>query len=370
MKIIEKETPLYFYNEDEQIPDIVIRVQKLKRSENEDYYRFIVQSPIPEINSHLVRSDPPYFDSEEIRRNPETLLEDILEQLNSMRPDRNNEHFDAQLKSIGTYLYNLLFPDRLKDLYWNYIRNHNLVNNILIISDELWLPWELLRPYNQFDNEEDDFLCEKFGVTRWLPGHFPMSQPIQLNTVKIITSSDSESIEKEVSELVKIFGKRAETVDLNIVNIQEILKKNHFSGMHFACHGKYRRDNPSFSRLYYSRGKYITIQDIRARLNPESPFVFVNACESGRGGESLFGTDGWVKAFISNAKAKGFIGSIWKASGESACSFALKFYEELLTGKNVAEASREARKAIKRVGDPTWLSYAVYAHPLVRISTG
>jgi hypothetical protein len=47
---------------------------------------------------------------------------------------------------------------------------------------------------------------------------------------------------------------------------------------------------------------------------------------------------------------------------------AVAFYGHLLEGKTVAEATRLARRSIRRAGDPMWLSYTVYANPLARLA--
>jgi CHAT domain-containing protein len=96
------------------------------------------------------------------------------------------------------------------------------------------------------------------------------------------------------------------------------------------------------------------------------PLVFLNACETGQMGLSLTGSGGWARAFV-KAGVGSFVGSLWEAQDESAYHFAEMFYQQLLEGKTVANATRIARRAIRKAGDPTWLSYTVYANPLARI---
>jgi CHAT domain-containing protein len=94
----------------------------------------------------------------------------------------------------------------------------------------------------------------------------------------------------------------------------------------------------------------------------------MNACDSGRLGVGLTGLDGWAEAFIAGdgGKAGVFIGSVWQTTDELASQFAAVFYERLLAGDPLAEAMRQARAAVRRFGDATYLSYTLYANPKVR----
>ena len=98
------------------------------------------------------------------------------------------------------------------------------------------------------------------------------------------------------------------------------------------------------------------------------PLVFMNACDSGQLGVGLTGLDGWAEAFLTGdgGQAGVFIGSVWRTTDELASQFAAVFYERLLAGDRLAEAMRQARVAVKRSGDATYLSYTLYANPRVR----
>jgi len=82
----------------------------------------------------------------------------------------------------------------------------------------------------------------------------------------------------------------------------------------------------------------------------------------------LTGLDGWAEAFLTGdgGQAGVFIGSVWQTTDELAAQFAAVFYARLLAGDRLAEAMRQARAAVKRPGDATYLSYTLYANPRVR----
>jgi CHAT domain-containing protein len=71
---------------------------------------------------------------------------------------------------------------------------------------------------------------------------------------------------------------------------------------------------------------------------------------------------GFAKAFLSR-KAGAFVGTLWSVGDAPARNFTESFYQVLLDGHTTAKAARIARSNAKTAVDPTWLAYAVYAHP-------
>lgn len=185
----------------------------------------------------------------------------------------------------------------------------------------------------------------------------------------IVDAPKHSSRAKEVAELKLLPGIAAEDIPPTLQAIYALLESSKFNGLHFACHGEYQAQNPDQSALWFEGRQPLRPNDIvgkKRMFGREHPLVFLNACETGQSGVSLTGIGGWARAFV-KAGAAGFLGSLWEAQDESAYRFALAFYGYLLNGKTVAEAVRLARKDIRKAGDPTWLSYTVYAHPLARL---
>lgn len=302
---------------------------------------------------------------------PQGLLEETFAHLNRLHGEiANNETlFFERLSSIGTNLYGRLFPDDLKALYWNKIRDN--VRSIVIISYEPWIPWELLHPFDPVTKQaEDGFLCEKFDLTRWLAGTAPPDAISLERLGLIVATAGLSATASEMAELKGLFGDKVEDISPSGEAVFQLLKTGGFSGLHFACHGKYNAKDPDWSNLHLAEGATLCPIDVdgdKLVFGKDRPLVFLNACETGRGGYALTGMGGWAEAFIRRANGSGFIGSTWEANDESAYKFAVAFYRHLLGGKTVAEAARLARLEIKRVGDPTWLSYTVYANPLARL---
>ena len=52
----------------------------------------------------------------------------------------------------------------------------------------------------------------------------------------------------------------------------------------------------------------------------------------------------------------------------AASTFVKTLYEELRKGRTMSQAARVGREAARQAGEGTWLAYAVYAHPHLRVT--
>jgi hypothetical protein len=349
-------------------PDLTILFDRVSVGESKHYYRYRLLSYKRRLNLWFDE-----FHTSETTATPQSILEETFAHLNRMHSEDVGDEslFFERLNSIGTSLYSHLFPDDLKALYWNKLRDH--VKSIVIISYEPWMPWELVRPFHpETKQAEDGFLCEKFDLTRWLHGAAPPDTISLERLGLIVATSGLELAASEAEEIRQLFGDRAEDVSAAGEAIFQLFKTGGFSGLHFACHGEYNARDPDWSTLYLEEETTLCPIDIdgdKLVFGKDHPLVFLNACETDKGGYALTGMGGWAEAFVRRAQSSGFIGSTWEANSESAYKFAVEFYRHLLDGKTIAEAARLARQSIKRAGDPTWLSYTVYANPLARLNS-
>jgi CHAT domain-containing protein len=107
----------------------------------------------------------------------------------------------------------------------------------------------------------------------------------------------------------------------------------------------------------------------KARLDQDgSPrIVVLNACETGRQAPVLTDWGGWPRTFWDGGAAV-FIGTSWAVDQSAAAAFTEGFYDALLQGQTLANASVTAREeARKAKGDSSWLAYVVYGNPVARL---
>lgn len=342
-------------------PDLTIYLGKVK-----DKYEYRLYSNKKELGVKLVNVVGHVDFS---KSDPKAYMESIYEELNRNIGSAQNENlFNDELNSIGTQLYDQLFSEELKNLWWSALREK--VKSILIISDETWIPWELIKPYQKDSNgkvTEDDFLCEKYHLARWLQGKGSLTYQIDFRNLKLIITSAMKELEggTEHFDLQGLRNINLEECPASLKEVFSLLTNGGFDALHIACHGEYNSSNPDYSVLVLDNGEKLQPRHVsgsKTIFGKTRPIVFLNACESGLSSPSLTGVGGWAPQFL-GAGASAFIGTTWDVDNHSASPFARTFYENLIDGMTIGAAMQDARKKIKKRGDSSWLSYTIYANP-------
>lgn len=133
-------------------------------------------------------------------------------------------------------------------------------------------------------------------------------------------------------------------------NAHDALEK--FTTLHFATHARVDADAPYESHIALTDGT-LNVLDL-ADLKLDARLVTLSACASalgkgGSGDESL----GLVRAFFS-AGARAVVASLWNVDDASTAALMKLFYENLETGKAIAQALREAQRALYRQGSSAY----------------
>jgi len=277
-----------------------------------------------------------------------------------------------KMENIGAGLYEALFSTDLKSFYWQ--KMHNRMKNVMLVSKEPWIPWELVRPISEGKGrkQEHKFFCEQFNLTRWI-GEAVSSEYIYVDEIALVVeSSKLPSARKEVAAIKNLFvGKSVAEYRPTSADLMNIIDARGCSLLHIISHGEYDKNNPDRSPLILAKNERFTPANIghENALSKSKPFVFLNACNTGNTGYTLTGIGGWPEAFVLRASCSCFIGTLWATVDESAYRFAEELYRGLLEGLTIGEAVRKARGSIRTdPTDPTWLSYVVYADPMAKIS--
>jgi hypothetical protein len=305
--------------------------------------------------------------------NPEQKFRNIFEDIEKFGSQPNM--IDDSIKNKGLGLYDELFPDDLKSLYWK-IRDS--IKNIQVVSAEPWIPWEIIKPQRRLDDgkiEEDQFLCERFSFARWLQKDFVTKDKI--NTVKTLVPDDInlESAKSE-REWIENFGKEKGfdvSNDSSYEDIMSTLKNGGFDLLHVSTHGIFEPNVPTFSGIQLEGGNQLRVENINGvatYFGKDHPMVVFSACQTGMQGFSLTRVQSWATRFL-EAGASIFIGTLWSVKDSTATEFAVALYERLSTGNiTIGEAVRQARIVCKRTGDPSWLAFELYGNPTIQIMLG
>lgn len=325
---------------------------------------------------------------ERLRTNPETFRYELIREIEQMAMDAGKKgsstlKIERQLAKIGQRLYKELFSVDLRREYRIFSRQ---ITTLQIISDEPWIPWELIKPYDDEGGEivDHDFLCMQFDLARWFTPAQAPAATIAVSSMACIAPSDSKLVEAQgerddLQRLASETGLR----DLTPARATyEAVVEGLLEGdtpvylWHFACHGNFDGETPGKSPLLLHGRTPFTPDDIvgraQTRLKTDRPLVFLNACRVGQSGLALTGMGGWAKVLVQDCAVGAFIAPIWEVDDVQARRFAATFYDFLKrtpTG-TLARALRQARLALRELPehDPTWLAYSLYAHPNARLS--
>lgn len=332
---------------------------------------------------------------------PLTFLKPTFDTLNTLAKQpwdalSVDERANAQqaLADIGNDLWRQLFPEEEAAAFrqeYRTIRQRYEGRGVLIMSDETWIPWEVVKPY-EIDAQgriefNDEPFCERFRIARWLAGR-PVPDQVKMQRAAWVAPADNLAAVKKESDYFKnLYNSEWQLVSMDgpLTKVPEVDQK--LSGaeiqlFHFACHGSFDATDPSDSKLKLADG-FFTPKKIgvaaEAGLRRAKPLLFLNACHGGRTGIGLTQIGGWAPRLI-KAGVSAFIGGLWEVNDSLAAQFTVEFYDRLWgvgarAGQaplSLGQAFHEARMAIKRLapGNPTWLAYVLYGDPYGEVILG
>ncbi|MDE0070307.1 MAG: CHAT domain-containing protein [Caldilineaceae bacterium] len=285
---------------------------------------------------------------------------------------------EDEVADIGVELYELLFPEALRHLYWELkaLREAGVVRNLLIVSDEPWIPWELVKPFDTVEGRdvEDDHLAAAWQMSRWLSGAAVPSD-LDIRAARLVVPMfDLDFVWKEIEYFDSLAARQIEVLP-PISTRAEFLEAAEKGGeqlYHFATHANFNQAFVDESPIVL-QGDPLFPSDLtrrRARgMRRERPLVFLNTCHGARVGFNLTGLGGWAQRLVDQLGVTAFVGALWEVNDELASRFAHAFYEELWAGKTLGEAFHSARQRVRALqsGNPTWLAYTLYGDPNSRI---
>jgi len=344
-------------------PDLTILITEAEPGGNQRRYKFKLHSPQNGLYFYPIVEELAFTGS------PSQWVEGLYTELSTLAEKESSYNLPETLSTIGSDLYEKLFPRELKEVWRKRISGR--VSSIMIISDEPWIPWEIIKPSYETETgsvEEENFLCEEYQLTRWIAGPPPPSR-LMINKGATIAPlvTNLPNVQREVEFLELGFG--LINIRPRLDGVRELLRQGGVQLIHFACHGSFDPEEHEQSVIYLEENERLRSRDIagaRKNFGRDRPFIFINACQTARAEFSLVGIGSWADKFI-RAQASGFLGSSWEVNDEFAFEFTKSFYRALIQGRTIGEAVKEARLRIKNENDTTWLAYSVYADPLAEV---
>lgn len=288
------------------------------------------------------------------------------------------------LAGIGVSIAEAM-PDELWDLLREAAAKAGGPPDVLILSAEPYIPWELARMEEPLiDPEAPPFLAAQANVGRWIlprqersarqrPRQPPPAE-VEIMTVAVVTGVYNQpgwSRLKEAEAEAEELGRRFKAAQVNAVTDQvlQCLKGTPPAELlHFAVHGTYDPGGLQ-DGLMLVDGRTLAPAQVRGARLDEGPFVFLNACQVGSGNKILGDYSGMAADFLV-AGASGVVAPLWSVKDTIAREIARSFYEKTAEGMSPAEALREARRFFLPESAPqsaTWLAYQYFGHPSLKL---
>jgi type VI secretion system protein ImpC len=157
-------------------PDLVLKVFEHRLSGHPGRLQFVLSS------TKRALRDLPVLDGDlgtlDLKSEVAAWVDAQLRAFGSLaeQPDTTADDVARALGDVGCNLYRQLLPPALQDLCWTFRQRG--VKTVMILSDEPYIPWELIKPFRADPATgavlaEDGFWGEVFALTHWLRGRPP-----------------------------------------------------------------------------------------------------------------------------------------------------------------------------------------------------
>ncbi len=314
----------------------------------------------------------------------------------------------ATMRGVGRLVADAMAPEfwPIFEETWKRARADGEEPQLQITTTEPWIPWELAWVDKDHLQEPDKLLPDPRGgalgrlwlVGRWTPptrslrtGDIPASPPastVDATDMAVIIGNyqgaagiaELPNAVAEGNEIATDYG--ALPLQVSHADVATLMTTGalHRDGkpfaptvIHFAGHGHTDVANPQFTGLVLTGGDRLDPLAVRGfdLVEQQRPFVFLNACEAGVGGETLTKLGGLVGAFLGEG-ARGFVAPLWKVDDVEASLIALEFYRRTFEdGQTVGEAMRGIRQRYTPDStSATALAYVFYGNPNLRLQRG
>jgi hypothetical protein len=287
---------------------------------------------------------------------------------------------DTEMIAFGGQLFDTLFQGDVRRLYDEARTRERRRLDLVLTSMIPWIaekPWEFA-----YDHGRQSFLAtEEIHFVRNVLTNVPADQIVRSDRpLRILVVSAQPvgfgrlSIEQELAVIQRGFEPLA---DAGLVEIDSLaratpsmihnrLTSNKYQVVHFIGHGVYDEKRGEGCLIFVNEdGTEYPLGERSVReifCGRGLSLVFLNSCESGRGGRADFN-----KGVAQSLVARGLpalVANQYSVLDSSATSFAQNFYASLARGMSLGHAAREARIAVNYLlhGEPIdWAVPVLYA---------
>jgi hypothetical protein len=296
-----------------------------------------------------------------------TLFGDIIDMHERIRDYTNREQgslpTDDEMVRFGGQLFQTLLQGDVRRLY-DEARTRQRRRRLDFVLTSM-IPWISEKPWEfAFDTGRQTFLAtEEMHFVRNVLTNVPADPilrgpgPLRMLVVAAQPVGFGRlSIDQEVDVIRRGFTPLIEanllTVDVfarvTPDQLHDLLKTGTYQVVHFIGHGVFDEKRREGCLVFENdRGGEMMLGERQAReifCKRGLSLVFLNACESGRGGRADF-NKGVAQSLVAHG-LPALVANQYSVLDSSATSFAQYFYASLTQGLSIGEAAREARIAV------------------------
>lgn len=296
---------------------------------------------------------------------------------------------DREMVEFGTKLFDTLFQGDVRRLYDEARTRQRGRLDIVLTSMIPWIaekPWEFA-----YDSGRESFLATEEthfirNVLTNVPADDPNRSPDDPLRILVVSAQPVGFGRLSIEQEEKVIRRGFEPlVDAKLVEIDTLaratpsvihghLSTGRYDIVHFIGHGVYDENRGEGCLIFvdesgtqYPLGERSVREIFRGR---GLSLVFLNSCESGRGGRADF-NKGIAQSLVAHG-LPALVANQYSVLDCSATSFAQHFYWSLAQGMSIGQSAREARIAVNYLlhGEPIdWAVPVVYArnpHAMLR----
>jgi hypothetical protein len=296
---------------------------------------------------------------------------------------------DKEMVEFGTKLFDTLFQGDVRRLYDEARTRQRGRLDIVLTSMIPWIaekPWEFA-----YDSGRESYLATEDthfirNVLTNVPAEDPIRSPDDPLRILVVSAQPVGFGRLSIEQEEKVIKRGFESlVDAKLVEIDTLaratpsmihghLSTGRYDIVHFIGHGVYDEKRGEGCLIFvdesgteFPLGERSVREIFRGR---GLSLVFLNSCESGRGGRADF-NKGIAQSLVAHG-LPALVANQYSVLDSSATSFAQHFYWSLAQGMSIGQSAREARIAVNYLlhGEPIdWAVPVVYArdpHAMLR----
>lgn len=275
----------------------------------------------------------------------------LLRRCPTLKP---GERHETALRGIGEEIWEKT-PSAFRQFYAEMCEQYGSGFPIQIITEEHYVPWELMHPVESNAIADPRHLCITHPIARWFGGeetrmHAELATGGIASFVPDYPSGKSSlpAAREEGRRLVEEFGAVPhEATYAGFTGFWvDPLPEEKIAVLHFAGHAA----SPLDEREVNKEGlrmidDWVSASDVHSGVklgHRDGTFVILNACCAGTADEMLGAVSGWP-ARLATRNFGGVLAPIWAVQDDHASAVVVDHLEGMLKGKTLGIAMRDAR---------------------------